>query len=327
MNLSLKILCFIGCVLLGFVFPLAFIGAIMLGIGIYADVTKDHDAPGRHLERNGAASREYSEKSHFRSTSESPAEEAFFDAMQKHFHLEVKNGKLVGDDGISLDMQVEVLRYRLDFLVDKRLIVEVDGAAWHSSPEAVARDKARDATLTEAGYHILRLPAKLVFNDPDAAIATVSEARKQVKITDGQRAKDRAKAAAAGGAPVGTPLQQIGQSMRPKRMLSALGGALNQTSDILTKIHEESEKHRIHRENRQADIARATTPEMIAKLKQLTIPTLISRLVMEEKHGQLVELMNADDPKALANEMQAKHLEELERKRKLQEWEDENIPW
>lgn len=66
---------------------------------------------------------------------------------------------------------------------------------------------------------------------------------------------------------------------------------------------------------------------MIAKLKQLTIPTLISRLVMEEKHGQLVELMNADDPKALANEMQAEHLEELERKRKLQEWEDENIPW
>lgn len=113
---------------------------------------------------------------HFQNVCESPAEVAFLDAMVAAFDLKPVNGRLSGK-GLTLELQVPVPNYRLDFLVDGGLIVEVDGARWHSSPEAVARDAARDQTLSAAGYEILRLPAKTTLYDPAQAIAQLRKAR------------------------------------------------------------------------------------------------------------------------------------------------------
>jgi hypothetical protein len=74
-------------------------------------------------------------------------------------------------------MQVQVTKYRLDFLIDKELVIEVDGAAWHSSPEAKERDAERDKALTAEGYQVLRIPAKITLYNPEQAIAQVREAR------------------------------------------------------------------------------------------------------------------------------------------------------
>lgn len=114
----------------------------------------------------------------YRSLCESPAEVAFLDAMISSFDLKPNKGCLT-QGTLSLRLQVPVLRYRLDFLIDEGLIVEVDGARWHSSPEAVARDAERDAALSKAGYEILRIPAKIPLYDPDQAIALVRKARAQ----------------------------------------------------------------------------------------------------------------------------------------------------
>ncbi|HEY0259958.1 MAG TPA: DUF559 domain-containing protein [Lacisediminihabitans sp.] len=45
---------------------------------------------------------------------------------------------------------------RVDFLIGRRLVVEADGAAFHTSREAFEEDRRRDAALSSAGYHVLR---------------------------------------------------------------------------------------------------------------------------------------------------------------------------
>lgn len=115
----------------------------------------------------------------FRSLCESPAERAFFDEMLSAFDLKPDKGLLSGM-GLTLQAQVPVANYRLDFLVDKKLVVEVDGAAYHSSPDAIKRDAERDKVLVEKGFRVLRIPAKTILYNPREAIRLVSEARNEM---------------------------------------------------------------------------------------------------------------------------------------------------
>ncbi|HEV2081789.1 MAG TPA: DUF559 domain-containing protein [Brevundimonas sp.] len=106
---------------------------------------------------------------------ESPAETAFLRAMIAAHGMTPDSGSLVAA-GIRLDFQVEEGRYRVDFLINKWLVVEVDGAAYHSSPEAKSRDQMRDGYFEGLGYTVLRLPAKLVFHAPEEAVKAVQSA-------------------------------------------------------------------------------------------------------------------------------------------------------
>lgn len=106
---------------------------------------------------------------------ESPAEEQFLIAMVRAFNLKPVSGKLISSM-LTLEMQVGVGRYRFDFLVNGCQVIEIDGAAWHSSPEQIERDRIRDEYSVEQGYKVLRIPAKVVFNTPDKAISQVKAA-------------------------------------------------------------------------------------------------------------------------------------------------------
>lgn len=106
---------------------------------------------------------------------ESPAETAFLEAMIAAHKLLPENGSLRTTD-LKIDFQVAIDRYRLDFLANEWLIIEIDGAAWHSSDEAKSRDAARDTFFVELGYSVVRIPAKIVFNDPAEAVRRVNAA-------------------------------------------------------------------------------------------------------------------------------------------------------
>lgn len=55
------------------------------------------------------------------------------------------------------ELNVKVLRHEVDFLWrSARLVVEVDGYAFHGSARSFAADRNRDAELTAAGYRVLR---------------------------------------------------------------------------------------------------------------------------------------------------------------------------
>ncbi|PTW99538.1 hypothetical protein DDE23_00215 [Pararhodobacter aggregans] len=122
---------------------------------------------------------------HFQDRCESPAELAFLDAMASAFNLTPNRGRLQGD-GLSLRLQVPVLSYRLDFLVDDDLVVEIDGALWHSSPEAKARDAARDKALSAEGYRILRVPARIALYKPAEAVRRVRQAQAEWRAQTGE---------------------------------------------------------------------------------------------------------------------------------------------
>lgn len=135
---------------------------------------KDEPSPPNKLETLTSEDEDW--QRYFQEYCESPAEVAFLDAMVEAFNLTPDKGCLRGG-GLTLQMQVPVMNYRLDFLLDDGLIVEVDGAKWHSSPEAIERDAERDKALAAKGYEILRIPAKVTLYNPDDAIKEVRQAR------------------------------------------------------------------------------------------------------------------------------------------------------
>jgi very-short-patch-repair endonuclease len=106
---------------------------------------------------------------------ESPAEAKFIRTVIEVFGLQPQNGSLCGG-GLQIDFQVEEGRYRVDFLANRWLVVEIDGATYHSSPQAQARDRARDAYFEELGYSVLRIPAKTVFERPQDAVTSLKSA-------------------------------------------------------------------------------------------------------------------------------------------------------
>lgn len=68
-------------------------------------------------------------------------------------------------------------RFEADLLWPQgRLIVEVDGYAFHGGREAFERDRARDAELLAAGYRVLRVTWRQLTERPEAVVARLAQA-------------------------------------------------------------------------------------------------------------------------------------------------------
>jgi very-short-patch-repair endonuclease/predicted transcriptional regulator of viral defense system len=69
------------------------------------------------------------------------------------------------------ETNAHLLGHEVDFLWRAaKLVVEVDGFAYHSTREAFERDRRRDARLQAAGYRVVRFTYRQIVSDPDAAI-------------------------------------------------------------------------------------------------------------------------------------------------------------
>ena len=76
------------------------------------------------------------------------------------------------------ETNVRIGGYEVDFLWrDRRLVVEVDGYAYHSTREAFERDRRKDADLQALGLRTLRLTWRQIATEPEATIACLSSAR------------------------------------------------------------------------------------------------------------------------------------------------------
>lgn len=68
---------------------------------------------------------------------------------------------------------------RVDFcFAHERLVVEVDGARWHTDP---ARDQGRDNRLTSLGWRVLRFSWSQVVRDPDQVVRLIRESVAQAE--------------------------------------------------------------------------------------------------------------------------------------------------
>lgn len=67
-------------------------------------------------------------------------------------------------------------RYRVDFILkDARLIIELDGHAYHSTKEQLERDAIRQRYLTRAGYSVIRFTGREINRDPVACVREVRD--------------------------------------------------------------------------------------------------------------------------------------------------------
>lgn len=78
------------------------------------------------------------------------------------------------DAGLRVVPQVRIPGVgRVDLLVEGRVVVEVDGFAYHSDAKQFAADRRRDARLVELGYRVLRFTWLDVVRDPAQMVAVV----------------------------------------------------------------------------------------------------------------------------------------------------------
>ena len=70
---------------------------------------------------------------------------------------------------------VKVAGWEVDvFWPAARLVVEVDGYAYHGNRAAFERDRRKDATLTAAGYTVIRVTWRQIKEEPLAVVALIA---------------------------------------------------------------------------------------------------------------------------------------------------------
>jgi very-short-patch-repair endonuclease len=57
---------------------------------------------------------------------------------------------------------------------EQRLIVEVDGFAFHGSRHAFERDRRRDAELLAAGFRVVRFTWRQIAGEPEVVVARLA---------------------------------------------------------------------------------------------------------------------------------------------------------
>lgn len=168
---------------------------------------------------------------------ESPAEEAFLRALVTEYALLPDKGALKGS-GLLLQMQLDKGAHRVDFLANDWLVIEIDGAEYHASPEQLARDSARDRYLESIGYTVLRIAARTAFQQPEMALSDLRSAlaagRKQVSAPRPPR----------------PPVQT--SRPRPSNVFSAFARGVEAVGGFAKSVNEFAERER--------EIKRATSP-------------------------------------------------------------------
>lgn len=69
--------------------------------------------------------------------------------------------------GIFPELQYEIPPYRVDFAIPSmNLVIECDGAEFHSTDEQRQRDQKRDKFLNNKGWTVKRFTGSKIYNEP-----------------------------------------------------------------------------------------------------------------------------------------------------------------
>ena len=86
--------------------------------------------------------------------------------------------ELVRKAGLSVpDQNVRLHGYELDFLWrEERLVVEMDGFAFHGDRAAFEADRRRDADLAARGLQVVRITWRQITEEPEATLVRLAQA-------------------------------------------------------------------------------------------------------------------------------------------------------
>jgi very-short-patch-repair endonuclease len=73
-------------------------------------------------------------------------------------------------------LQATILNYRVDFLINRKLIIEVDGKKYHNNEISFEADRYRDQNLMLEGYRIMRFPAKQIYREASSSAIKIIRA-------------------------------------------------------------------------------------------------------------------------------------------------------
>lgn len=63
--------------------------------------------------------------------------------------------------------QLLLNKYKVDFLLESNIVIEIDGYNYHSSKEQMIKDHKRDRELNLNGYHVYRFMGTEIYNNTD----------------------------------------------------------------------------------------------------------------------------------------------------------------
>jgi hypothetical protein len=76
----------------------------------------------------------------------------------------------------NLMPQVEIGKYRVDFaLVERKIVIEIDGHDYHKTREQRTRDAQRERYLQLNGWRVIRFTGSEIYKDPSGCVAEVAK--------------------------------------------------------------------------------------------------------------------------------------------------------
>lgn len=88
--------------------------------------------------------------------------------------IEVIFANMMTENGIPYKFQYPIGSYRVDFLLNEYLVLEIDGPH-HTRPVQIEHDSKRDKYLKKMGYEVLRIPLQMIALAPNAVIESLKE--------------------------------------------------------------------------------------------------------------------------------------------------------
>jgi very-short-patch-repair endonuclease len=111
----------------------------------------------------------------------------------------------------SPETNVRIAGHEVDFLWRReRLVVEVDGFAYHSSRTSFEGDRRRDAALLAAGLRVLRLTWRQITRETESVLVRLAQALVMAPSADGRARQPGTTDLEIGGAPLASTNSHVG---------------------------------------------------------------------------------------------------------------------
>jgi very-short-patch-repair endonuclease len=117
---------------------------------------------------------EAKKKAFFKKTSDSTDFNHILNTYKSNSKIEGRFLFLLDEYGIKLRFQYPIGPFRVDYLVDDFLILELDGPT-HNTKEGKAKDRRRDQYLESLGYKIFHISTELLIMAHEAVLSAIKE--------------------------------------------------------------------------------------------------------------------------------------------------------
>ncbi len=88
----------------------------------------------------------------------------------------------ISDWRANVELVILGRTFRPDLVFDDvKLIVEIDGFAYHSGRDAFERDRQRQNLLTGAGWTVLRFTWRQVYDNPAEVVTQIERTRRMLR--------------------------------------------------------------------------------------------------------------------------------------------------